>query len=149
MDPHGLGEVKWTCAFDLKPQGYILISKKQKYTGKSTFTPYIQFYYSKENSFSVKTTRNIQESGNPRMPSKRATKNMLDRGITFDFPIWEGKNTPNPVELQQDDQALCPSIQDIKIHFLFNLQAIRNNSVKVPVQVFEVLFKSRSTYCGL
>ena len=33
--------------------------------------------------------------------------------------------------------------------FLFNLQAIRNNAVKVPVQLFEVLFKSSSTYCEL
>ena len=76
-----------------------MMGKKYKYTGKFTFSPYIQFYYSKENSFSVKTTRNIQKSGNPRMPSKLATKNMLDSGITFDFPIWEGKNTPNPVDL--------------------------------------------------
>ena len=75
-----------------------MMGKKYKYTGESTFSPYIQFYYSKENSFSVKTTRNIQKLGNPKMPSKRATKNKLDSGLTFDFRICEGKNTPNPVE---------------------------------------------------
>ena len=40
------------------------------------------------------------------MPSERATKNMLDRGITFHFPIWEGKNTHNPPQQYPDEQAL-------------------------------------------
>ena len=33
--------------------------------------------------------------------------------------------------------------------FIFNLQAIRNNPVRVPVKVFEVFFKSQSAYCEL
>ena len=33
--------------------------------------------------------------------------------------------------------------------FIFNLQAIRNHPVRVPVIVFEVLFRSHSTCCAL
>ena len=88
------------------PHAGLRLVETLKLQGKLCFLLYFKFYYSKENSFSVKMTRNIQKLGNPRMPSKRATKNMLDRGITFDFPIWEGKNTPNPPQQDPDEQAL-------------------------------------------
>ena len=33
--------------------------------------------------------------------------------------------------------------------FIFNIQTIRNNAVRVSVKVFESFFKSQSAYCGL